>query len=44
VTLDRDALARMHEDFQRCGITERDDAAYMRHAYAKDFRDVRPRW
>ena len=25
VTLDRDALARMHEDYLRCGIRERDD-------------------
>jgi glucarate dehydratase len=44
VTLDRDALARMHEDFVRCGITERDDEAYMRSAYNPDFRDVKARW
>ena len=44
VTLDRDALARMHEDFLRCGITERDDETYRRQAYAKDFRDVKARW
>lgn len=44
VTLDRDALARMHEDFVRCGITERDDETYMRQAYKPDFRDVKPRW
>jgi glucarate dehydratase len=30
VTLDRDALARMHEDYLRCGIRERDDTGYMR--------------
>jgi glucarate dehydratase len=36
VTLDRDALARMHEDYRRCGITERDDTEYM--------RSVEPNW
>jgi glucarate dehydratase len=30
VSLDRDALARMHEDYLRCGIRERDDTGYMR--------------
>ncbi|NED94923.1 glucarate dehydratase [Phytoactinopolyspora alkaliphila] len=30
VRLDRDALARMHEDYVRSGITERDDTAYMK--------------
>ena len=43
VTLDRDALARMHEDYQRCGIRERDDTAYMQRvdpAYSKRL----PRW
>lgn len=30
VTLDRDQLARLHEQYRRCGITERDDTSYMR--------------
>ena len=30
VELDRDALARLHENYQRCGITHRDDAGYRR--------------
>ncbi|HLS15100.1 MAG TPA: glucarate dehydratase family protein [Beutenbergiaceae bacterium] len=30
VSLDPDALARMHEDYLRCGLTERDDTGYMR--------------
>lgn len=30
VTLDEDALARAHETYVRCGLTARDDAAYLR--------------
>ena len=30
VTLDRAALARLHENFLRCGIRKRDDGAEMR--------------
>jgi glucarate dehydratase len=30
VTLDRDTLARMHEDYLRCGVRERDDTGYIR--------------
>jgi glucarate dehydratase len=44
VRLDRDALARMHEDYEKCGIRERDDATYMRAAFDPSFRDERPRW
>jgi glucarate dehydratase len=36
VTLDRDALARLHEQYERCGIRHRDDAAAM--------REVNPSW
>ncbi|MEH0935411.1 glucarate dehydratase family protein [Micromonospora psammae] len=43
VTLDRDALARMHEDYQRCGIRERDDTAYLRQ-FQPDYEKRRPRW
>jgi glucarate dehydratase len=44
VTLDRDALARMHEDFLRCGITERDDTTYMQQHFDPSFTNARPRW
>jgi glucarate dehydratase len=30
VTLDRDALGRLHEQYLRCGIRRRDDTGYMR--------------
>jgi glucarate dehydratase len=30
VTLDRDALARLHEQYRTCGIRRRDDIGYMR--------------
>lgn len=30
VELDRDALARMHEDYRGCGVRERDDETYLR--------------
>jgi glucarate dehydratase len=43
VTLDRDALARMHEDYVRCGIRERDDVGYMKQ-FRPDFVMRRPRW
>lgn len=36
VQLDRDALARMHEDYVKCGIRERDDTGYM--------RSIKPGW
>lgn len=43
VTLDRDALARLHENYLRCGIRERDDATYMR-SVQPDYERKRPRW
>ncbi len=43
VTLDEDALARLHEDYLRCGITERDDTAY-RQRFEPDYVKRRPRW
>jgi len=43
VELDRDTLARMHEDYERCGIRERDDAGYLRR-FQPDFEPVKPRW
>jgi len=43
VSLDRDALARMHEDYQRCGIRERDDTAYMT-SIVPSYEKRLPRW
>ena len=43
VELDRDALARMHEDYQTCGIRRRDDTTYMRRV-SPDFDPALPRW
>ena len=43
VRLDRDALARLHENYLRCGIRERDDTAYMR-SIDPSYRRRRPRW
>lgn len=41
VELDRDALARLHENYLRCGIRERDDTGYMR-TFSAGFEP--PRW
>jgi glucarate dehydratase len=43
VTLDPDALARMHEDYLRSGITERDDTGY-RQRFEPGYTKRRPRW
>jgi glucarate dehydratase len=43
VELDRDTLARMHEDFLRCGIRDRDDTGYLR-SVQPDYDSTRPRW
>src|SRR5690606_39236091 len=43
VELDRDALAVMHEQYQKCGVTARDDTTYMRR-FQPDFTARRPRW
>lgn len=43
VELDRDMLARLHEQYQRCGVRVRDDTAYMR-TVDPAFRKQRPRW
>lgn len=43
VTLDEDALARLHENWLRCGIRERDDTAY-RQQFEPGYRKRRPRW
>jgi glucarate dehydratase len=43
VELDRDALARLHENYVRCCIRDRDDTAYMR-TVQPNFVKRRPRW
>jgi glucarate dehydratase len=43
VELDRDALARLHEQYLSCGITERDDTGYYRQ-HVPDFDPTAPRW
>ena len=43
VTLDRDALARLHQNYLDCGIRKRDDAAEMRK-YRPDWTGKRPRF
>jgi glucarate dehydratase len=43
VTLDADALARLHENWVRCGIRERDDTGY-RARVEPGYVKRRPRW
>jgi len=43
VELDRDALARLHEQYLRCGIRERDDTGYMQRIDPK-YGLESPRW
>jgi glucarate dehydratase len=43
VELDRDMLARLHENYRRGAIRVRDDTAYMR-TVDPTFRKLRPRW
>jgi glucarate dehydratase len=43
VELDRDALARLHEQYLTAGITERDDTGYYRQ-HVPDFDPTAPRW
>ena len=43
VTLDQDALARLHRQYLDCGIRRRDDAGQMRR-YDPAFRGVTPRF
>lgn len=43
ITLDEDALARLHENYVRCGLTKRDDVTYMRK-YVPDFEPNTARW
>jgi glucarate dehydratase len=43
VELDGDALARLHEQYLACGITERSDTLYMQ-SMRPDYRAELPRW
>ncbi len=43
VELDRDALARLHEQYLRCGLRSRDDTGYMRSVDPGYVKKV-PRW
>jgi glucarate dehydratase len=43
VELDHDALARLHEQYLSCGITERSDTLYMQSIHP-DYRAELPRW
>ena len=43
VELDYDALARLHEQYLACGITERSDTLYMQSLHP-DYRAELPRW
>lgn len=44
VELDRDALARLHERYVACGLTERDDTGYYRRVHDAGFDPTAPRW
>jgi glucarate dehydratase len=43
VELDRDALARLHEQYLACGLRNRDDTGYMRR-FDPGYQRVQPRW
>lgn len=43
VELDRDALARLHEQYRRSGMLSRDDTGYMQGLHP-DYELVTPRW
>ncbi|MGW2836646.1 glucarate dehydratase family protein [Streptomyces sp. NPDC001493] len=43
VELDRDALARLHEQYLRCGLRNRDDTGYMRRL-DPSYESKSPRW
>jgi glucarate dehydratase len=43
ITLDEDALARLHENYVRCGLRKRDDGTYMRN-FVEGFEPNTVRW
>ncbi len=44
ITVDEDQVARMTEDYHRCGLTKRSDAEYMRQKYDPHWEPRNPRW
>jgi len=44
IRVDEDAVARMGEDYRKCGLTKRSDAEYMRKRYDPTWEPLRPRW
>lgn len=43
ICVDEDAVARMAEDYRKCGLTKRDDVTYMRK-FDPTWEPLRPRW
>ncbi len=43
VELDRDGLARLHEQYLSCGLRERDDTGYMQR-FQPSYEALSPRW
>src|SRR5712691_151761 len=43
VELDRDALARLHEQYVSCGLRSRDDTGYMQR-FNPGYERIQPRW
>jgi glucarate dehydratase len=43
VELDRDALARLHQQYLDCGLRERDDTGYMQR-FEPSYQARSPRW
>ncbi|NNN03397.1 MAG: glucarate dehydratase [Acidimicrobiaceae bacterium] len=43
VEINPDALAQLHEQYLQCGITQRDDTAYMQK-FQPDYEPMSPRW
>lgn len=44
ISVDEDAVARMSEDYRKCGQTKRDDVGYMQRKYDPTWQPLRPRW
>lgn len=44
IRVDEDRVARMTEDYNRCGLTKRDDVGYMQRTYDPTWQPLRPRW
>ncbi len=43
ITIDEDALAKLHENYVRCGLKKRDDVTYMRN-FVEGFEPNTTRW